>query len=315
MTTTQYPKSRGQASAGGRNLAALSSVWALSLALGFLPAHAQEQKTTENSKTEAPVVLDAFVVKSVRASLMTAQDIKSNTPAFVDSIVAQDVGKLPDNTVADALQRVAGIQVARGAGEAFNPVIRGLPAIEGTINGYEVFTGVGRGVAFQDIPAEMIAGLDVYKSYMPDQIEGGIAGTIDVRLHRPFDFGEGLTTAGNVRGLYSDQSKKDSVFLSGLVSKHWKDDNGEFGVLLDISYQRRQYEDQVFDNWVHYPADFDVAADASGKMGYFADNFGFQVIPGDRKRPAAELALQWKNKSGLELYSETSGNFEVSNFQ
>ena len=230
------------------------------------PRH--RKKTTQTPSTEeTPVVLEAFVVTSVRASLMNAQEIKANTAAFVDSIVAQDVGKLPDNTVADALQRIAGIQVARGAGEANTPVIRGLPNIETTINGYEVFTGTGRGVAFQDIPAEMVAGLDAYKSSTPDQIEGGVAGLIDVRLRRPFDFKVGLTTALNVRGMYSDQSQKNSVFLSGLVSKHWKNEDGEFGVLLDISYQKRQYEDQIFDNWVHYPADFDVATDASGKAG------------------------------------------------
>ncbi len=287
-------------------IGALCSISALALMFGLLPVQAQEKKAVESPKTEeASVVLDAFVVKTVRASLISAQQIKSETPAFVDSIVAQDVGKLPDNTVADALQRIAGIQVARGAGEANTPVIRGLPNIETTLNGYEVFTGTGRGVAFQDIPAEMIAGLDAYKSASPDQIEGGVAGLIDVRLRRPLDFNLGVTTALNARGMYSTQAKKDSVFLSGLVNNRWKNENGEFGVLLDISYQKRQYEDQIFDNWVHYPFDFNVATDASGKAGYFGDNFGFQIVPGKRTRPAAELAFQWKTKSGVELYSET----------
>ena len=136
------------------------------LCLGIIPAHAQ-QKAADKTQTPAPaadaaVNLDTFVVTGVRASLISAQEIKANAPTFVDSIVAQDIGKLPDNTVADALQRIAGIQVARGAGEANTPVIRGLPNIESTINGYEVYTGTGRGVAFQDIPAEMIAGIDAY---------------------------------------------------------------------------------------------------------------------------------------------------------
>lgn len=282
----------------------------LMLCLGIIPARAQE-KPADKTQTPAPatadaaVNLDTFVVTGVRASLISAQEIKANAPTFVDSIVAEDIGKLPDNTVADALQRIAGVQVARGAGEANTPVIRGLPAIESTINGYEVYTGTGRGVAFQDIPAEMIAGIDTYKSINADQIEGGVAGLIDVRLRRPLDFKEGLTAAANVRGMYSDQADKYSYFASGLVNNRWKTDNGDFGVMLDISYQKRQYEDQIFDNYVHYPQLFDVATDASGKRGYFGDNFGYQVIPGNRTRPAADLAFQWKTKTGIELYSET----------
>ena len=65
---------------------------------------------------------------------------------------------------------------------------RGLPNIETTVNGYEVYTGTARGLALQDIPAEMIAGVDVFKTSGPDKIEGGVAGLIDVRLRRPFDF-------------------------------------------------------------------------------------------------------------------------------
>ena len=281
----------------------------LLLCLGIVPAHAQEKPAnntqTAESPTEAAVHLDTFVVSGVRASLISAQEIKANAPTFVDSIVAQDIGKLPDNTVADALQRIAGVQVARGAGEANTPVIRGLPAIESTINGYEVYTGTGRGVAFQDIPAEMISGIDTYKSIGADQIEGGVAGLIDVRLHRPLDFKEGLTAAGSIRGMHSDQADKYSYFASGLVNNRWRTNDGDFGIMLDVSYQKRHYEDQIFDNWVHYGATFDVATDASGKSGYYGDNFGYQVIPGDRARPAADLAFQWKTKTGIELYSET----------
>jgi len=79
-------------------------------------------------------------------------------------------------TVSDALQRIPGIQVARANGEVSSVVIRGLPNFATTLNGHEIFTGVGRGVALQDIPAELIAGVDVYKTNSPDQTEGGIAG-------------------------------------------------------------------------------------------------------------------------------------------
>jgi TonB-dependent receptor len=272
--------------------------------LSLCPARAQD-KPADKADNDQPVQLGDYVVTTVRASVTDAQEIKKNSVQLVDSIVAQDIGKLPDNTVAEALQRIAGIQVSRAAGEANTVVIRGLPNIETTVNGYEVYTGTGRGVAFQDIPAEMVAGLDAYKSINADQIEGGVAGLIDVRLHRPLDFKSGLTTSLSVEGIHATQADKNSYQVSGVLNDTWKTTDGEFGVMVALSYQKHRYEDQIFDNWVHYPAGFDVAYDASGKGGYYGDNFGYQVIPGDRARPAGEIALQWRSKSGLELYSET----------
>jgi TonB-dependent receptor len=295
----------------------------LVLSLGINSARAQEKpadkpadqaatKPADQTTAKEPVItMDKFVVTGLRASLMTAQDFKANASEFVDSVVAQDIGKFPDNTVADALQHVTGVQVSRSASEANTPVIRGLPNLITTLNGYEVYTGTSRGVALQDIPAEMLAGVEVYKSVGPDKIEGGVAGLIDVRLRRPFDFGEGLTYSANVRGLYGTQSKLWSYVASGLVSNRWKTDLGEFGVLVDVSYARRRYQDQIVDNYVHFGADYDYTArDASynptlTSNGYYSDNYGWQLKPGDRKRPAVSLAMQWKTKSGIELYSDT----------
>jgi iron complex outermembrane receptor protein len=260
--------------------------------------------TTTTPSSKAEVVMEQVVVNGVRASLITAQELKMNAPEFTDSIVAQDVGKLPDNTVAEALQRVPGIQVSRGAGEAGGVVIRGLPNIETTLNGYEVFTGTARGVALQDIPAEMLAGVDAYKSVGPDKIEGGVAGLIDVRLRRPFDF-KGLTFAANARGFYSDQAKKYSYNLSALASDRWKTSFGEVGALLDVSNARQKFEDQVVDNFVHFGINgetFDLATDASGVRGYYADNYGLQIRPGLRTRPAVSLMLQAKTNNGFEFY-------------
>ncbi len=277
---------------------------ALALTFGLSLAQAQTPATPPKAADDQAVVLDEYVVAGVRGSLMQAQEIKLNAPQFVDSIVAEDIGKLPDNTVADALQHVAGVQVSRGAGETGGVLIRGLPNIETTINGYEVYTGTGRGVALQDIPAEMVLGVDVYKTVGADQLEGGVSGAIDIRLRRPLDFKTGLTVAANARGMYASQAKKNSVFISGVVNNRWKNANGDFGLLVDVSYARRYYEDQIFDNWVHYPELFDVARDSAGIGGFYGDNFGFQVIHGDRTRPAAQLAFQWRSNSGFEFYTE-----------
>ena len=290
----------------------------LAVLLGVSQARAQQATdaaapattttTTTTSTTvaagAAPTVMAPMTVTSVRASLITSQELKENAPELIDSITAQDIGKFPDNTVADALQRIPGIQVSHTGGETNGVVVRGLPNIETTLNGYEEFTGTGRGDALHDIPSEMRAGVDVYKSIGADKIEGGVAGLIDVRLHRPFDFA-GPEFALTTRGYDSDQAKKDSYVFSFLASDRWKIGGGEFGILLDISDAHELYEDQIADNYVHFGAfgeQFDLATDPSGVRGYYADNYGMQLIPGKRTRPAASLMLQWKNDDGLSLH-------------
>jgi len=297
-----------------RVLSAFSLAVLLALALAPHPVQAQSAPApaptpapttvADSPESSNPVTLEAVTVTGVRASLASGQELKEDSLNLIDSVVAQDIGKFPDNTVVDALSRVPGVQVSYADGEFSGVVIRGLPNIETTLNGYEVFTGTGRGVALQDLPAEMVAGIDVYKSISADNIEGGVAGLIDVRLHRPFDFA-GPAFALTARGYDSTQAQADSYNVSFLASDRWKIGHGELGILLDLSDSHQKYEDQIADNYVHFGANgeqFDLATDPSGNRGYFADNYGFQIIPGTRTRPAASLMLQWRTDSGLNLY-------------
>lgn len=197
----------------------------------------------DSTEPESQTTGQEIVVTGVRASLQGAQQIKRRSTQVVDSIVAEDIGKLPDNTVSDALQRVTGIQVQRGGGEATTVLIRGLPRIQSLVNGREVFTGTGRGVSLADIPAELVAGIDVYKTTTPELIEGSTSGLIDIRLRRPLDF-SGMEVAGSIRGIYGDQVGKWSYIGSGLFSNRWRTAGGsEFGVLVGGSFNKRRYED------------------------------------------------------------------------
>ncbi len=315
MTNTACPKTGGLTPPSSGRLPHLLALASMALIAASVPARAQQVPATTTTTTTtttapadssaaAPVTMEAFTVTGLRASLITAQDLKENSPEIEDSLVAEDIGKFPDITTADALARIPGIQVSHTAGEAETVALRGLPNIETTVNGYEVFTGTGRGVAFEDIPAEMLAGIDTYKSVGADQIEGGVAGLIDIRLHRPFDF-DGPEFAATTRGYYSDQAKKDSYNLSFLASDRWKYAGGEFGMLVDLSWSKQHYEDQIADNYVHFGANgeqFDLATDPSGTRGYYADNYGLQLIPGSRTRTGASVMLQWKNNNGLSVY-------------
>ena len=242
---------------------------------------------------------DDIVVTGVRASLQGAQAIKRNATQVVDSIVAEDIGKLPDNTVSDALQRVTGIQVYRGGGEVNSVLVRGLPNVQSLINGREAFTGVSRGVALQDIPAELVAGVDVYKTTTPDQIEGSVSGTIDIRLRRPFDF-TGLEIAGGARTFYSDKRDKWSYVTSGLVSNRWETAGGaEFGVLIGASYNDRKYQDQTAFNF-----GFNPLSAAPGDRTLVPDTVGGLVTDGNRQRPAVNFSVQFKPTPNLEFYAD-----------
>jgi TonB-dependent receptor len=264
-------------------------------AAGAQSATATDQSQDQNSANAS----QAIVVTGLRKSLATAQSIKRNSQALVDSIVAQDIGKLPDNTVSDALQRVTGVQVQHAAGETQNVLIRGLPDIRSFINGRETFTGTSRGVALQDIPAELISAVNVYKTSTPEMIPGGVAGRIDILLHRPFDF-NGLQLAGSARAIYSDQSKKWSYIGSGLFSDRWQlGDGGEFGILVGLSYNRRRYQDQTAFNFGFN--NFSNAA-TGGANVLIPDTVGGLITEGDRKRPAGNISLEWKPNPDLLFY-------------
>ena len=292
------------------------TVSTLALVMGATPAFAQQdpnssvagapdakqQTTSEDQATKpagdapaAGVSTDAqtgdIVVTGVRASLASAARIKRDAPQVVDSIVAEDIGKLPDNTVSDALQRVTGVQVVRAGGEAGTVLVRGLPNTETLLNGRESFTGTQRGVALQDIPAELIAGVDVYKTVTPDIIEGGVAGVIDVRLRRPFDF-PGLQIAGGGRAVYSDQSGKWGYLGNALVSDRWETSVGEIGALFGVSYNRRKYEDDTAFDFV-----------SNGTPG-IPDTVGGLYTRGDRRRLAYNGSVQWKPSPNVEFYAD-----------
>lgn len=184
------------------------------------------------------------VVTGVRAAITEALDIRRESVQIVDSVVAEDIGKLPDNNVVEALQRVTGIQVTnRGAGEASGISIRGLPDSLTTMNGRNIFTASGRAFALQDIPANLVRRIDVYKTRAAEQIETGIAGQIDVFTRRPFDFDD-FAISGVARGIYNEQADSYNPNISALVSKRWSTGIGDVGILINGSYAKTDFREQ-----------------------------------------------------------------------
>ncbi|UZJ44494.1 TonB-dependent receptor [Marinimicrobium sp. C6131] len=216
----------------------LSRSIAASIALAGLPMLAQAQDTQDEP------LLEEVVVTGIRASLNQAIDIKRESMDVMDSIVAEDIGKLPDNNVVESLQRVAGVQVTDRAGGETNVVsIRGLTDVSTTVNGRTIFTASGRAVALADIPSTLVSRVDVIKNRSAETYENGIAGQIDVHTFRPFDF-DGSRVSVSARGIYLEEAEAVNPTISALFSDRWDTGAGEFGALVNLSYSETEYRDQ-----------------------------------------------------------------------
>jgi TonB-dependent receptor len=193
-------------------------------------AWAQETVSTADPSAED------IIVTGIRASQERAVNIKRNATSVVDSISAEDIGKLPDVTISDSLQRIPGVQILRSAGEGSTINIRGLPQVTTLLNG-EAYLGAQSITTiqpnFNDIPSQLFAGADVIKSATADSLNAGITGTVNLRTRRPFDLKDGVTVAVAAEGTYGDKTKhKFDPNFNGLLSWH----NDRFGVMVSAAY-------------------------------------------------------------------------------
>ncbi len=196
----------------------------------------------------SPQTRDEIIVTGIRQSLRSAQNVKRNSDTVVDVITAQDIGNLGDRSVTEALQRVPGVSINRFAGssdpdhfsaEGSGVVVRGLTYVRSEFNGRDTFsTGVnGQAINFQDVPAELLGSVEVFKEMTADRIEGGLSGTINMNLRLPFD-NKGLHVGYDLEATYGDLSKKWSPIGSLLVSDNWDTGIGRIGLLGAFSYSQ-----------------------------------------------------------------------------
>lgn len=183
-------------------------VLAIGCALAGVQAYAQDQTT--NPETDEAI--EEVLVKGVRASQAKAIDIKRESTTVVDSIVAEDIGKLPDTTITDSLQRVTGVQINREAGEGTTLNVRGMQQVLTTLNGEQFLSPwsiTGVQANYSDVPATMISGVDVYKSQAAKTLAGGISGVVDLKTLDPSTLDEGFTTRVRLEGGWGSRSTEE----------------------------------------------------------------------------------------------------------
>jgi iron complex outermembrane recepter protein len=225
------------------------------------PLRAQDaDQTAETEEGEAEGEGEGIIVTGIRGSLQKAADIKKESSQIIDVITAEDVGKLPDANVAEALQRVTGVQITRvfGEGQAVN--IRGLQQVRVEVDGRTLLgfsarvsppenDNLGRSSGLDAVPSSVFGRLEVRKSPLASQVEGGLGGTVNLVTPKPFDFKK-TTVSLRAQGTYSDGSDKFEPSFTGLFTTTLAD--GNIGILLSGEYQKRTSSLQLFErnNWL-----------------------------------------------------------------
>ena len=304
-----------------RNLLIEASVSALILgSLGVAqPAWAQtaEAQTSDDATADKPAKANEnsddaatdIIVTARRKALADAISIKKNADTIVDSVTADEAGKLPDNSITEVLQRVPGVSISRFTGanggstafqiEGTGITVRGLPYNSSMLNGQQLFSANGASaISWNEVTPELMAGVDVYKATRADLIEGG-ASTIDLRTHVPFDFKETQfnITAG---GSYGTQVKKGSPRISAMFSKRFDTGIGEIGILWDVAFSRLYQQSSDLAVGAMF-AQYAPTATRSDKLAFIPASINWSTNENKRDRYGAYQAIQWKPASNLTL--------------
>ncbi|MFK8053848.1 MAG: TonB-dependent receptor [Woeseiaceae bacterium] len=186
--------------------------------------------------------IDEVTVTGIRGSLASAVDQKRNSGKLVEVIIAEDIGKLPDQNLAEVLENITGIQITRTAGVGTGVQIRGTSANRVEFNGVStVGSGSGRtGIDFEDVNAAIISAVEVIKSPDAKTIEGSVGGTINLRTIRPLELDDML---GSIRLQGEDSTLSVEGIqprLSAAFGDKWSTDAGEFGFVISGSYSEQE---------------------------------------------------------------------------
>jgi iron complex outermembrane receptor protein len=205
-------------------------------------AQAQAQAAAEDDETadEADVKeLDAVEVRSgIVAGIENAIDSKRDSRSIVEAVSAEDIGKLPDFSIADSLARLPGVTAQRVRGRATDINVRGLSGdfSATTLNGREQASmGINRGVEFDQYPAELMKQVLVYKTPQAGLVGQGLSATIDLQTIRPLDFDK-RTFAVNLRADRNQLESSNIFGERGSVTFIDQNDARTLGLVLGYAY-------------------------------------------------------------------------------
>ena len=241
--------------------------------------------------------IEEIVVTGIIGSLRSALAQKRSAASLVEVIQAEDIGKLPDQNLAEVLENITGIQITRRAGVGSGVQIRGTNANRTEINGVStVGSGSGRtGISFEDVSASIIAGVEVIKAPEAKTIEGSVGGTINLKTIRPLDLDEMLLSF-RAQGENSNLANNVSPRFSGTIGNSWDTNIGKFGVVVSGSYTEQE------------SVSFRPRVDRDGGL---VENVNADVIRGgDLQDLADRPAAQDFDFLGIQFLNQELENFE-----
>src|SRR5882724_2852434 len=255
-----------------RRAARAAMVTATSLPVIFMGTAVNAQQAPANPSTSSqasasPAELQEIVITGYRESLESALNRKRDSIQPIESVVAEDIGKMPDQNVSESLQRLPGISINRSGGKGTQVLIDGLANNLITLNGEVLLTGreiysSGEGsggaggiqyASLEGIPSEEIGGIDVIKNPTARDREGGLGGQIDLKTRSPLAQSMGLNLAGNARGTKASGADGGVTPVGTLVGGFKFSD--DFAITASVSYDDqkthdKQFQDQNRNQWL-----------------------------------------------------------------
>ncbi|MER2490784.1 TonB-dependent receptor [Catenovulum sediminis] len=293
----------------------------------FAALNSQASLSQETSQAS-----EVIQVTGIKSSLIESMDIKKNAPSIQDSIVAEDMGKFPDQNVAESLQRITGVMISRTNGEGAQISVRGMgPKFNAVkINNRTIATTErGREFDFQAVPSELIAGADVIKAARANIAEGSLGAYVNINTARPLK-SAGLHAAGSIQTTYNDLADEYGHKVSGIISNTFMQDS--LGVLIGVSRQqtKNRIDAAGTTHWGSFQADNAawVEAPVLNENGdtitegtiWYPGRATYTLDTEERTRTSANATLQWAPTDDIEhtfdfLYTELSRQADSNGIQ
>ncbi|WP_299596829.1 TonB-dependent receptor [uncultured Microbulbifer sp.] len=291
---------------------ALLSAAIAAAATASMGAIAQEQD--ETLKDEA---LEEVVVTGIRSSILGSVAAKRNSDVVAEVVDAGDLSALPDNSIADALTRLPGVTAVRTGGQASGLNIRGMDGgfVFATLNGREqVTTGGSRAIEFDQYPSELISQATVYKSPKASLIEGGVAGTVELKTVNPLDNDQDHTFHVSTRGMINDRgddiTDADTTGHRMTASYQGKFADDTLGVALGYA---RLYQPSASSQFVGFQ--YNGSTEVDGETVAASEGFEAQVRGGEETRDGFMGAIQWEPNENLSVQGDVfHSKFDSENF-
>jgi len=298
------------------------SVISLSVFSAMNAAAAEQLTGTQTEKD-----MEVIEVRGLISSLKRSFSDKKEALIVSDGIAAEDLGKFPDQNVAESLQRITGVSIDRSGGEGQLISVRGFgPQFNlVTVDGRQLASErAGREFSFDTLASELIAGAEVYKTSNAANQSGGIGSYINLKTAKPFDI-DGFKAVGSVKGTYDSLSEETSPAFSGLVSNTFNDDT--VGVLFSLSVQERQAQINQADTRGYYRVGRIATNDFNADTGTGKEAFNVWVPRNldltsnseDRTRTSGTLVVQYAPSDDITLtfdglYSKFEVESQVNNY-